>query len=83
MYFNDFNPDSFNIRVIYWYTPPNYWDFLACSEKINVEIMRAFEQEGIQFSLPFRITYTTTDSQPRPLELKMVDEDETGSWERS
>jgi len=59
VYFNDFNPDSFNIRVIYWYTPPNYWDFLAFSEKINMAIMRAFAQRQIKFSLPLRITETT------------------------
>ena len=83
VYFNDFNPDSFNIRVIYWYMPPNYWDFLAFSEKVNVAIMRAFEEQGIQFSLPLRITYTTKDSQPRPLELKVVDESEAASFDRN
>jgi len=77
VYFNDFNSDSFNIRVIYWYKPPNYWDFLAFSEKVNVTIMRAFEQQEIHFSLPLRITYTATDSQPRPLELRMVHQHRT------
>ena len=83
VYFNDFNPDSFNIRVIYWYTPPNYWDFLAFSEKVNVAIMRAFEQQDIQFSLPLRVTYTTKDSQARPLELKVVDENGAASLDRN
>ena len=72
VYFNDFNPDSFNIRVIYWYRPPKYWDFLAFSEQINLEIFRAFEQQGIQFSLPFRITHTSIDSKEKPLEVKVV-----------
>lgn len=76
VYFNDFNPDSFNIRIIYWYHPPNYWDFLAFSERLNLQIFRAFEDQGIQFSLPSRITYTTTDSKQRPLELKVVAETE-------
>ena len=81
VHFNDFNSDSFNIRVTYWYTPPNHWESLAFSEKVNVAIMRAFEQQGIQFSLPLRVTYTTKDSQPRPLELKIVDENEAPSSE--
>ncbi len=63
--------------------PPNYWDFLALSEKINVAIMRDFEEQGIQFSLPLRITYTTKDSQPRPLDLKVVDESEAASLDRN
>ena len=71
VYFNEFNPDSFNIRIIYWYQPPNYWDFLAFSERLNLEVFRAFEDQGIRFSLPLRITYTTTNSEPRPLELKV------------
>lgn len=74
VYFNDFNPDSFNIRIIYWYHPPNYWDFLEFSQKLNLEIFRAFEDQKIQFSLPSRITYTGTGSEQRPLELKMVSE---------
>lgn len=56
VYFFDFNSSSFTIRVIYWYSPPNYWDYLAFSERINFEIVRAFERQGIQFTLPFRIT---------------------------
>lgn len=74
VYFNEFNPDSFNIRIIYWYHPPNYWDFLAFSEKLNLAIFRAFEDHGVQFSLPTRVTYTTTDSKQRPLELKLLAE---------
>jgi MscS family membrane protein len=74
VYFNEFNPDSFNIRVIYWYHPPNYWDFLAFSEKLNLTIMRAFEDQGIQFSLPARITYTSPTSEPSPLEIRAVAE---------
>ena len=62
VYFNDFNDDSFNIRVIYWYAPPNYWDFLASSERVNMEILRAFEEQGIRFTLPLRMTGIETDA---------------------
>jgi MscS family membrane protein len=72
IFFNEFNPDSFNIRVIYWYHPPNYWDFLAFSEKLNLMIFRAFEDQGIAFSLPARVTYTSPTSEQLPLELKLV-----------
>jgi len=76
VYFNEFNSDSFNIRIIYWYQPPNYWDFLAFSERLNLQVFRAFEEQDIQFSLPLRITYTTVESEPRPLELRLVGEKE-------
>ena len=58
--FTDFNPDSFNVRVTFWFTPPDLAKFHEFSEKVNLEIMRAFEEHGIQFSLPFRHTYWKT-----------------------
>ena len=73
VYFNEFNSDSFNIRIIYWYHPPNYWDFLDFSQRLNIEICRTFEDQGIRFSLPARITYTALDSQQQPLELSIVE----------
>jgi len=72
VFFNDFNHDSFNIRFICWYHPPQYWDFLAFSERLNLEIFRAFEEKGIPFSLPSRITYTTPDSRPQPVEVRVL-----------
>lgn len=55
VYFDEFNDDSFNIKVIYWYGPPDYWDFLGFSQKLNLEIFKAFEEQGIQFSQPIRL----------------------------
>jgi small-conductance mechanosensitive channel len=72
VYFDDFNPDSFNIKIAYWYQPPNIWDFYAFSQRVNLAIFHAFDEQGIQFSLPFRITHTNLESEPGPLELKMV-----------
>ena len=72
VFFTDFLPTAFNIRVIYWYTPPSYWDFLALNEKVNLEIYRAFEEQGISFSLPLRVAHTSIDSQETPLEVKMA-----------
>ena len=76
-YFFDFNPNSFIIRVIYWYNPPKYWDFLAFSEKVNFEIFRAFDEQGIQFSLPTRITHTSIDSEAKPVEVRVIEERRT------
>ena len=67
VYFNEFNSDSFNIRFIYWYAPPEYWNFLAASERVNVEILRAFEEQGIRFTLPLRMTGLTAEGdRPAP-----------------
>jgi MscS family membrane protein len=49
VFFDEFNADSFNIRMAYWYHLNEYWDFVAFNEKVNFEIIRAFEDHGIQF----------------------------------
>jgi hypothetical protein len=58
---------------MYWYSPPKYWDFLAMGEKINFEIFRAFDQQGIKFSLPLRVTHTSIDSQGKPVEVRLIE----------
>ena len=66
--FNEFNDTSLNILMIYWYHPPNYWDFLAFNERVNLQIMRAFEAEGIEFAFPTSTTYLAQDDR-RPLHI--------------
>ncbi len=69
VYFTEFGSDAFEIRFMFWYAPPDRWAFLAFSEKVNLEIFRAFEQQGIQFSLPLRHSYWKHDDQQGPLEV--------------
>ena len=68
-YFNEFNDASLNILMIYWYHPPNYWDFVSFSERVNLQIMRAFEAEGIEFAFPTTTTYLAHDDR-RPLHIQ-------------
>jgi MscS family membrane protein len=71
VYLNDFNRDSLNLRMIYWFHPPNYWDFLAQSEKLNLEIKRRFAAEGIELALPATATHVKQKDE-RPLELRLL-----------
>ncbi|QDT48955.1 Low conductance mechanosensitive channel YnaI [Symmachiella dynata] len=73
VYFVDFLPTAFTIRAIYWYHPPNYWDYLAFGETFNLAVFHAFEDQGISFSLPNRITHTSLNSEQAPLDVRMVD----------
>ena len=47
-FLHELGPQGFSIRFIYWYTPPATWAFHAFDEKLNLEILRAFEAEGIR-----------------------------------
>jgi len=49
-FFHELGPHAFSIRFIYWYSPPDIWAFHAFGERVNLEIFRAFEAEGIQFA---------------------------------
>ena len=55
--FNEFNRDSLNIFIVFWYHPPDYWALMALNQRINRQIMREFEQAGIQFALPSQTVY--------------------------
>jgi MscS family membrane protein len=68
VFFNEFNNDSLNILVIYWYHPPEYWDFLKFSEKVNLEILNRFNSEGIDFAFPTQTLYLAGDEK-RPLNI--------------
>ena len=55
--FNEFNADSLNILMLYWYSPPDYWAYMEFTEKVNLKIMKMFAEEGIDFAFPTHTTY--------------------------
>ncbi|MFN2352237.1 MAG: mechanosensitive ion channel family protein, partial [Kiritimatiellia bacterium] len=66
VFFSEFNSDSLNILAIYWYHPPDYWTYLAFSEKLNMELLRRFNKAGIEFAFPTQTLYLAGDTR-RPL----------------
>ncbi len=53
--FLDFGAESFIIRIFYWYNPPDYWKYLEFSEKVNLDVFRALDEQGIQLAAPLRV----------------------------
>ena len=64
VYLRDLKESSIGIFMIYWYHPPNYWDFLAFSEKVNLQIMEQLEAEGIDFAAPALTVHTPQGRRP-------------------
>ena len=62
VFFQEFADCSLNIIVIYWYHPPNYWDFLAFNERVNMEILKRFNGESIEFAFPTQTVHMAGDS---------------------
>ncbi len=57
VYFNDFNDWSLNIYMTYWVKPPDYWLYQQVKERVNLEIMKRFEKEKIEFAFPTQTLY--------------------------
>ena len=55
-YFNEFKDYSLNILVIYWFHPPKFFKASAFTQKVNMEILKRFNAEGIEFALPSTTT---------------------------
>jgi MscS family membrane protein len=77
VFFNDFNAASLNIRAVYWYHPPDYWNLMAFSEKFNKEVFQRFRKEGIDFAFPTQTLYLAGDT-TRPLNFGILREGEKG-----
>ena len=54
IYFKDFNASSLDLIVIYWYHPADYWGYMKFNDKVNTEILKQFNEAGIEFAFPTR-----------------------------
>jgi len=57
IHFNNFNDCSLNIQVIYWFAPPEYWEFLDFDSEFNLELLKRFNEEEIEFAFPTQTLY--------------------------
>jgi len=61
VYFSDFNDWSLNIYMSYWVKPADYWLYHTVNERVNLEIMKRFEAEQIEFAFPTQTLYVKKD----------------------
>ena len=71
VYFNGFNEWSLNIMVLAWYHPAVYWDMQEWLQRTCLEILRKFNDAGIDFAFPSRTIYLAADEK-RQISLKML-----------
>jgi MscS family membrane protein len=71
VYFNGFNDWSLNITVFAWYHPADYWDMQEWQQRTCLELLRRFNDEGINFAFPSRTLYLANDDN-RQRKLKML-----------
>jgi MscS family membrane protein len=52
VWLSEFEDDHLELKLIYWYHPPNYWDYTAHADQVNRGILDAFEGAGIGIAVP-------------------------------
>jgi len=62
VWLNEFARDHLELKLIYWYHPPSYWDYTRHADEVNREILMAFEKAGIHIALPAFTTRISDDS---------------------
>ncbi len=61
--FNKFEASSLNILVVHWWNSTDFKEYLAGFQKMNLELKRRFDAEGIGFAFPSQTVYLRQDSQ--------------------
>lgn len=59
VFLRDVNDASIGIVLIFWYHPPDYWEYLAFSERVYLQIMKQFEAAAIPFARPARLVHVS------------------------
>lgn len=61
--FNKFDSSSLSILVVHWWGAPDYKEYLAGLQQMNLELKRRFDAEGINFALPTQTIRLRQDSE--------------------
>ncbi len=73
VYFNDFQSTALNIFAMYWYFPPDYWDYMDYSQWVNDQILERFNAAGIDFAFPTQTVHVAGDPK-RPLNIGVANQ---------
>jgi MscS family membrane protein len=52
VFLEDFLESAINLRAIYWYHPPDYWEFCAFGERLNMLVVEQFLAAEVRFAIP-------------------------------
>ena len=61
--FNKFNDSSLNILVVHWWNSTDFKEYLGGFQKLNLELKRRFDAEGIDFAFPTQTVYVKNVAQ--------------------
>ena len=67
--FNKFESSSLNILVVHWWDSTDFKEYLLQFQKLNLELKRRFDAEGISFAFPSQTVYLRQDSSWQMIQL--------------
>jgi MscS family membrane protein len=73
IYFTSFNDWALNISVIVWFQSTDYFETQKIKNDLNLEILRRFNAEGLDFAFPTSTNHLVSDESP-DLETKAIEE---------
>ena len=56
-HFKEFGDSAYNFEVVYWMLEPDYNRYMDAQQSINLELVRVFAKEGIDFAYPTRTLF--------------------------
>lgn len=63
VHFKEFGPSSLNFEIVFWMTQPDYLLFMDTRQAVNLEIMKRFEAEGIEFAYPTQTLFLAGENE--------------------
>jgi len=75
VYFDEMNSDSLNLKIFYWFHPPDFWQYMDFTQWVNKEIFSRFNNEGIDFAFPTQTIHLAGDKK-RPLKVGVENHEE-------
>jgi small-conductance mechanosensitive channel len=63
-HFKEYGDSSLNFEVVYFVLDPDYNIYMDIQQKINLELYRRFEEQGIEFAFPTRTLYLNSVTPP-------------------
>jgi small-conductance mechanosensitive channel len=68
VYFKEIGTSSLNFEIVYYMLTPDYSKYLVTQEKINFEILEAFEKENIKLAFPTQTVLLSNEAIRKTLE---------------
>lgn len=65
-HFKEYGAYSLNVEAVYYVLSPEYAAYMDIQQRINLEIRRRFEEEGIEFAFPTQVVYMNPGSSGSP-----------------